>query len=112
MVSDEMRLIAAAAYWEAYRDAWRPLALLPKRFDVPFADLPNRHAREATLSAIGQSIEAVAPLIRAAAMEEAAKIADAEAASSVPRAFDNDDHWGPVYRKRIAAAIRSAKETS
>lgn len=58
------------------------------------------------------AIEAVAPAVRAAAMEEAAKIADDKASSSVPRALDNDDYWGPVYRKRIAAAIRSAKETA
>jgi DNA-binding ferritin-like protein (Dps family) len=57
------------------------------------------------------ALDAVAPLIRAAAMEDAAKIAEDEVSSSVPRALDNDDHWGPTYRKRIAAAIR-AKETA
>jgi division protein CdvB (Snf7/Vps24/ESCRT-III family) len=39
--------------------------------------------------------------------EACAKVAEDEAASRVPRDLDNDSHWGPVYRDRIARAIRA-----
>ena len=40
MPSDEMVEKACAAYWEHYREAWRPSGTLPAKYDVPFADLP------------------------------------------------------------------------
>lgn len=39
MPSDEMVEKACAAYWECYRDAWRPYGIMQPKHDVPFSEL-------------------------------------------------------------------------
>lgn len=73
MPSDEMVEKACAAYWEHYREAWRPSGTLPAKYDVPFADLPpnTKHltakAMEAALDAAEAETKPVAWMRRWAA---------------------------------------------
>jgi hypothetical protein len=56
-IPDEAVAAACVAYWENYRNAWRPFGLLTATQDVPFAKLmPN--VRELTAAAMRDALEA------------------------------------------------------
>lgn len=76
MPSDEMVEKACAAYWEHYREAWRPSGTLPAKYDVPFADLPPNTKH-----------------LTAKAMEAALDAAEAEKQPVAWRVHDWADGW-------------------
>jgi delta 1-pyrroline-5-carboxylate dehydrogenase len=90
-ISDEMRLIAARTYaGKAWPEAWEALA---------------ENNRAVMCDRMGAAIEAVAPAIRAAAMEEAAKIVERGKEVRVGDTTETVDFAGD----EAAAAIRDVK---
>ena len=57
-ITDEMVEKAAYAYWEQYREEWRPLGVLSMDLDKPFFELPLSW-RSPAIKAMRAALDAV-----------------------------------------------------